>query len=52
VKYLRSAEGFARNLKGARRVALEEGKVRFEKAGKYVIKNAEGKILSYGKIND
>ncbi len=52
LKYLRQAEGFGQNLKGARRVPLANGATRYEKAGKFLIKDAEGKNLSFGKITD
>jgi DNA topoisomerase IB len=52
LSYLRKAEGFASNLKRARRVALEDGAVRFEKNGRFLIKDAEGLILSFGKLRD
>jgi hypothetical protein len=47
-QYLRKAEAFARNLRGASRTQLENGATRFVKNGKYVIKDSSGKIISYG----
>ena len=49
-QYLRKAEGFAMNLKGASRTALENGATRYEKKGKYVILDQSKKILSYGSV--
>jgi len=48
--YLRKADGFAANLKRAKAVPLAEGAVRIEKKGMYIIKDANGRILSYGKV--
>ncbi|MCW5967911.1 MAG: RHS repeat-associated core domain-containing protein [Blastocatellales bacterium] len=45
-QYLRQAASFS--TKGARRVALEDGKTRYIKNGKYIIKDADDKIISYG----
>ena len=50
--YLRKAEGFASNLKRARTFALEEGATRYEKNGRYLIKDAEGLIRSFGAVRD
>ena len=50
-QYLRKAEGFAKNLKGASRTALENGATRYEKNGKYVILDESKKILSYGTVD-
>ena len=47
-QYLRKAEGFAKNLKGAEKKALEDGATRHTKNGKYVILDENKKILSYG----
>lgn len=52
LQYLRKAEGFASNLKRARRVKLEGGAVRFEKKGRFLIKDAEGLIVSFGSLNE
>jgi hypothetical protein len=55
--YLRKADAF--NTKGARRLRLDSydpfdpsksGLYRYEKAGEYIIKDASGNILSYGKV--
>jgi RHS repeat-associated protein len=50
LQYLRKAFEFSRNLKGATKRFLEEGAIRYEKNGRYIIKDAEGNILSYGMI--
>jgi pyocin large subunit-like protein len=49
LSYLRKADGFASNLKRARRTLLEGGAVRYEKNGRFLIKDAEGLIVSFGK---
>ncbi len=46
--YLRKASGFDQNLRGAIPKKLENGATRFSKAGKYIIKDANGRILSFG----
>ncbi|HKO62977.1 MAG TPA: RHS repeat-associated core domain-containing protein, partial [Pyrinomonadaceae bacterium] len=48
-QYLRQATAFARNLRGARVTELEDGAKRYAKSGYYVIKDAAGKILSFGR---
>ena len=50
-QYLRKAEGFARNLRGAKVTTLEDGAKRYVKNGHYVIKDKAGKIVSYGRVN-
>ena len=50
-QYLRKAEGFAKNLKGATKAALEDGKTRYMKNGRYIILDEDKKIVSYGLIN-
>lgn len=50
-QYLRKAEGFAKNLKGAATTTLEDGATRYTKNGKYVILDESKKILSYGTVN-
>jgi filamentous hemagglutinin len=47
-QYLRKAEAFNQNLRGARKSYLPDGRTRYMKDGKYIIKDAEGKIISYG----
>jgi len=49
-QYLRKAEGFAKNLKGASKTAVDGG-TRYEKNGKYVILDQNKKILSYGTVD-
>jgi len=49
-QYLRKAEGFANNLKGASKTAVDGG-TRYEKNGKYVILDQSKKILSYGTVD-
>ena len=46
--YLRKAEGFSNNLRKARKMNLDFGYVRYMKSGFYVIKDINGKILSFG----
>ena len=49
--YVRKAEGFSQNLRGARKSYLTEGTpgaVRYTKNGKYIIIGPDGKILSFG----
>jgi hypothetical protein len=48
-QYLRKAEGFARNLRGASVIELENGAKRYVKKGYYLIKDGAGKIISYGR---
>ncbi len=48
-EYLRKAEAFSRNLRGARRSDLGNGRTRYMKNGYYVIKDSAGKIISYGR---
>jgi RHS repeat-associated protein len=50
--YLRKADGFASNLERSKTVKLPDGAMRFIKNGRYIIKDAEGKILSFGKVSD
>ena len=47
-QYLRKAEAFGRNLRGARTGVLPNNSTRFMKNGYYMIKNETGKILSFG----
>jgi len=50
-QYVRKAEGFAQNLKGATKSYPDggtAGAVRYTKNGKYIIMSPDGKILSYG----
>lgn len=46
--YLRQAHSLRRNLRGARRTALDAGKVRYVKHHRFLILDAQGKIISYG----
>jgi RHS repeat-associated protein len=48
LQYLRKAYEFNRNLRGAEKALLENGATRYTKNGYYIIKDAEGRILSYG----
>jgi hypothetical protein len=50
-QYLRKAEAFAKKLKGASKTALEDGSVRYEKNGRYVILDKERKIVSFGSVD-
>lgn len=50
-EYVRKAEGFSQNLKGAKKsypTKGTSGAVRYTKNGKYIIIGSDGKILSYG----
>ena len=49
LQYLRKAEGFSQNLKKATTKGLENGATRFTKSEKYIIKDIEGLIVSFGK---
>jgi hypothetical protein len=53
-QYLRKAYGRRRSLRGARRITLDEGKVRYTKNERFLILDAQGKIISFGseKNND
>jgi len=48
--YLRKAEGFASNLKRAGTFALEEVTTRYEKNGRYLMRDAEGLDLPPGFV--
>jgi RHS repeat-associated protein len=50
LQYLRKAYEFNRNLRGAEKVALENGATRYIKNGYYIIKDETGRILSYGRV--
>jgi len=47
--YLRKAEGFNQNLRGSSKSILDNA-IRYSKNGKFIIKDFEGKILSFGNI--
>ena len=47
-EYLRKADVLARNLRGAKKSYLDNGAIRSAKSGLFIIKNIEGKILSFG----
>ncbi|CAN5398003.1 hypothetical protein BH10ACI1_BH10ACI1_22360 [soil metagenome] len=47
-KYLRKAEAFERNLRGARTSMLKNDVTRLMKNGYYIIKDKAGKIISFG----
>lgn len=50
-QYVRKAEGFSQNLKGASKSYPDNGTpgaIRYTKNGKYIIIGPDGKILSYG----
>lgn len=47
-QYLRKANNFAENLRGAGKGELEKGFTRYMKNGYYIIKDTKGKILSFG----
>jgi RHS repeat-associated protein len=53
-QYLRKAQGFAQNLKGATSHPVEgatEGVTRYIKNGKYIDLTADKKIISFGSVN-
>ena len=53
-QYIRKANGFRENLKGAKKTPLENGtpgSVRYTKNGKYIIIGPDEEILSYGLEN-
>lgn len=50
-QYLRKAYELRRNLRGARRTDLEEGKVRYTKNERFLILDVQGKIISFGLEN-
>ncbi len=53
--YVRKAEGFSQNLKGAKKAYPSDGTpgaIRYNKGGKFIIIGPDGKILSYGLNND
>ena len=47
-QYLRKADAFGRNLRGAGMINLEDGTVRYVKKGYYLMKDGGGKVLSFG----
>jgi hypothetical protein len=47
-EYLRKADALARRLRGARKSYLNDSAIRYTKNGLFIIKNIEGKILSFG----
>ena len=47
-QYLRKAEAFGRNLRGARTRILRNDFTRYMKNGYYIIKDKTGKIISFG----
>jgi hypothetical protein len=51
-QYLRKAEGFAQNLRGAKKDPVEgatPGVTRYRKLGKYIDIDKDGNIISFGK---
>jgi len=50
LQYLRKADRFAANLERSRRVPLPDGSIRYTKSGRYLIRDADGKILSFGLV--
>ena len=52
-QYIRKAEGFMQNLRGAHRSYPSDGTpgaIRYTKNGKFIIIGPDGKILSFGKV--
>ena len=52
LQYLRKADSFASNLQRSRVIQQEGGTVKFIKNGRYIIKDIEGKILTFGLARD
>src|SRR5262249_49137114 len=53
-QYMRKAQGFKQNLKGATKSSVEgstPGVTRYVKKGMYIDLDSNGKIISFGKIN-
>ena len=48
-QYLRKAEHFSQNLRGARKSQLSDEKIRYMKKGVFVIKDLQNKIVSFGQ---
>lgn len=51
-QYIRKAEGFAQNLRGATKSYVDgavEGAIRYKKNGKYIDIAPDGTIISFGK---
>jgi len=48
-QYMRKAESFSKNLKGATKKDLGNGATRFYKKGHYIDLDKDKKILSFGK---
>ena len=48
-QYVKEAKAFSQDLRGARAVDIGNGKTWYVKSGRYVIKNPDGKILSFGR---
>jgi len=51
-QYIRKAEGFAQNLRGATKSYVDgavEGVIRYKKNGKYIDIAPDGTIISFGK---
>jgi hypothetical protein len=51
-QYLRKAQSFRQHLRGARRITLDDGKVRYAKNGRFIILDALGRIVSFGVENE
>jgi RHS repeat-associated protein len=52
LQYLRQADSFAENLQRSRTIRLSEGATKFIKNGRFLIKDVEGKIVSFGGLKD
>ncbi len=50
-QYLRQAHGLWQNLRSATPSELDEGKARYTKRGRYLILDAQRKIVSFGTTN-
>ena len=50
LQYLRKADRFVANLDRSKRVRLPDGSIRYTKNNRYVIRSADGKILSFGLV--
>lgn len=52
LQYLRKADALAENLTRSDRIPLSEGATRIVKNGRFIIKDAEGLIRTFGKVSD
>lgn len=50
-QYLRQAHSLRWNLRGARRTELGAGKIHYTKRHRFLILDAQGRIISYGAVS-